>query len=43
MNILAYADGTRDLVDMASFIGISGEEAVETAERLADAGLLVVA
>ncbi|HEX2721384.1 MAG TPA: DUF4910 domain-containing protein [Gemmatimonadaceae bacterium] len=39
-NILAYADGTRDLVDLARFIGVGPEEAVETAEKLANAGLL---
>ncbi|MEO8576948.1 MAG: DUF4910 domain-containing protein [Gemmatimonadales bacterium] len=39
-NILAYSDGTRDLVDLADYIGVSPEEAVETAEKLAAAGLL---
>ena len=39
-NVLAYADGTRDLIDLADFIGISADEAVETAEKLASAGLL---
>ncbi len=39
-NILAYADGEPDLVDIATRIGISAEEAVETAERLVAAGLL---
>ena len=39
-NILAYSDGTRDLVDLASFIGISAEEAIETADKLVKAGLL---
>jgi aminopeptidase-like protein len=39
-NILAYADGTRDLVELAEYIGVSPEEAVETAEKLAAAGLL---
>jgi len=39
-NILAYADGTRDLVDLATHIGISADEAVETAEHLASVGLL---
>ena len=41
-NILAYADGTRDLVDLADYIGVSPEEAVETAEKLAAAGLLSI-
>jgi aminopeptidase-like protein len=39
-NVLAYADGTRDLVDLASFIGIGAEEAIENAEKLVKAGLL---
>jgi Uncharacterized protein conserved in bacteria with an aminopeptidase-like domain len=39
-NMLAYADGSRDLVDIASVIGISGEEAIETADRLVAAELL---
>jgi aminopeptidase-like protein len=39
-NILAYSDGTRDLVDLASFIGIGAEEAIETVDKLVKAGLL---
>jgi len=39
-NILSYADGTRDLVDIADLVGLSPEEAVETAGRLVSAGLL---
>ncbi|HLE56724.1 MAG TPA: DUF4910 domain-containing protein [Rhodothermia bacterium] len=39
-NVLAYADGTRDLVDLATHIGISAEEAVDIAEKLRKAGLL---
>ncbi len=39
-NMLAYADGTRDLVDLAGHIGVSADEAVETAQKLAAAGLL---
>jgi aminopeptidase-like protein len=39
-NMLAYADGTRDLVDLAELIGVSADEAVETAQKLAAAGLL---
>ena len=42
-NMLAYSDGTRDLVDIASLTGISGEEAVETAKRLVAAELLAIA
>jgi aminopeptidase-like protein len=41
-NVLAYSDGTRDLVDLASFIGISADEAIETADKLVSAGLLRV-
>jgi len=41
-NVLAYADGTRDLVDIATHIGISPEEAIDIAKRLEDAGLLEV-
>jgi len=39
-NLLAYADGTRDLVDIAGHIDVSADEAVETAQKLAAAGLL---
>ena len=39
-NLLAYCDGTRDLVDVAEFIGINAEEAIETSQKLAAAGLL---
>jgi aminopeptidase-like protein len=39
-NVLAYADGTRDLVDIAGHIGISAEEAVDIAEKLRAARLL---
>jgi aminopeptidase-like protein len=42
-NVLAYADGTRDLVDVATHIGVSAEEAIEIAERLREAGLLEIA
>jgi len=41
-NVLAYADGTRDLVDVATHIGVSAEEVVEIAERLSEAGLLEI-
>jgi aminopeptidase-like protein len=39
-NVLAYADGTRDLIDLANHIDLSADEAVETAQKLAAAGLL---
>jgi aminopeptidase-like protein len=41
-NVLAYADGTRDLIDLADHIDLSADEAVETAEKLAAAGLLKI-
>jgi aminopeptidase-like protein len=41
-NVLAYADGTRDLVDIATHIGISAEEAIDIADRLREAGLLTI-
>jgi aminopeptidase-like protein len=40
-NLLAYADGTRDLVDIAALTGISAEEALENAGKLEEAGLIV--
>jgi aminopeptidase-like protein len=40
MNILSYSDGTRDLIDLAAFIGLSSDEAIETAGKLEAAGLL---
>jgi aminopeptidase-like protein len=39
-NVLAYADGTRDLVDLAEKIGITADEAIEISQKLAAAGLL---
>jgi aminopeptidase-like protein len=39
-NVLAYADGTRDLIDLADHIGISADEAVENGTKLVSAGLL---
>ncbi len=39
-NVLAYADGTRDLVDLAENIGITGDEAIEISQKLVAAGLL---
>jgi aminopeptidase-like protein len=39
-NVLAYSDGTRDLVDLATHVGLSGEEAVAIAEQLHAHGLL---
>ena len=39
-NVLAYADGTRDLIDLADHIGINADEAVENATKLVSAGLL---
>lgn len=42
-NILSYSDGTRDLIDLAEHIGVSAEEAIETAGKLHAAGLLAIA
>ena len=39
-NVLAYSDGSRDLVDLATHVGLSGEEAVAIAEQLFAHGLL---
>jgi len=39
-NVLAYADGTRDLVELADRIGISADEAIEITQKLVAAGLL---
>jgi aminopeptidase-like protein len=39
-NVLAYADGTRDLIDLADHIGISADEAIENGTKLVSAGLL---
>lgn len=41
-NLLAYADGTRDLIGIAEYTGLSADEAVENANKLASAGLLKV-
>ena len=41
-NVLAYADGTRDLVNIATHIGISAEEALDIAEKLRAADLLEI-
>jgi aminopeptidase-like protein len=41
-NVLAYADGTRDLIALADHIDISADEAVETARKLAAAGRLKI-
>jgi aminopeptidase-like protein len=40
-NLLAYADGTRDLIDIAAITGISGDEALETAAKLLEARLIL--
>jgi aminopeptidase-like protein len=39
-NVLAYADGTRDLVDLAETIGITADEAIEISDKLVAAGLI---
>lgn len=40
MNLLAYADGQRDLVSLADRIGVSAETCLPIVERLLQAGLL---
>ena len=42
-NVLAYADGTRDLSEIADVIGSDVEKVTATAERLTEAGLLEIA
>ena len=42
-NLLAYSDGTLDLIDIATKIGLSADEAITIAEQLASHGLLVAA
>jgi len=39
-NVLAYSDGTRDIVGLATHVGLSGEEAVAISEQLHAHGLL---
>jgi aminopeptidase-like protein len=39
-NVLACSDGTRDVVDLAAHVGLSGEEAVAISEQLFTHGLL---
>lgn len=41
-NVLAYADGTRDLAEIADVIGSDVEKVTSTANRLVDAGLLEI-
>jgi aminopeptidase-like protein len=40
MNVLAYSDGRRDLVDVAETIGLNPAETVSISEQLAEKGLL---
>ena len=40
MNILAYADGTNDLIDIATIADIPTKDLIDTADRLHRAGLL---
>lgn len=40
MNILAYADGERDLISLAERIGLPAEDCLPTIERLVKEGLL---
>lgn len=41
-NVLAYADGTRDVFEIADAIGSDVEKVTETARRLSEAGLLEI-
>ena len=40
LNVLAYSDGTRDVVDVAQYIGLDPAEAVSLSEQLNAQGLL---
>lgn len=40
LNVLAYSDGTRDVVDVAQYIGLDPAEAVSISEQLNAQGLL---
>ena len=40
MNLIAYADGTNDLIDISNIIGKPVREILPIAERLVEAGLL---
>jgi aminopeptidase-like protein len=40
-NILAYCDGTRDLIDVAATVRLGADEAMSIAEQLVGHGLLV--
>ena len=41
-NVLSYADGTRDVTEIAESIGSTVEKVTETAKKLSDAGLLEI-
>ncbi len=41
MNLLTYADGERDLIEIADLIGTSVQELKKIAEHLNERGLLV--
>lgn len=40
LNVLAYSDGTKDIIDLAETIRVPAWRAIEIAERLEEAGLL---
>ena len=43
MNVIAYCDGQRDLIELAETVGLSALEVLEICEPLIEAGLLVAA
>lgn len=43
MNLIAYADGSRDLIDLADTIGADGLECIAILDKLAAAGLMASA
>lgn len=42
MNLIAYADGNHDLVDIAEIIGVYAGDLVDIANQLLDAGLFII-